>query len=261
MSLILVRKNSTNGTTHLVMTFNIIFVIFLFVYGSDCLSLGDVTAESELIFSEFFNHTGFDDGAATRVERINTTKDISAIRGIDVSGQDGDGFIMSYSPRSVELLISAEGKGRGFNFSLQLYHNAKTGAGQKTDAGQKSGANSEIVPIVFEFFNHTGFDDGAATRVERINTTKDISAIRGIDVSGQDGDGFIMSYSPRSVELLISAEGKGRGFNFSLQLYHNAKTGAGQKTDAGQKSGANSEIVPIVLLVISVFLGSKMLIL
>lgn len=98
------------------------------------------------------------------------------------------------------------------------------------------------------FFNHSGFDDREAERRERITTDEDIDAIRGIDVSGQNGEAYILSYNPRNIELLFSSDGAGKGFNFSLELYTNRNTDS--------DGGAVTKRVSLILLTTSMFIAS-----
>lgn len=79
-------------------------------------------------------------------------------------------------------------------------------------------------------------------RVERISTVEDIKVIRGIDVSGQNGEAVIMSFNIRSIELLFTSDGVGKGFNFSLQLYTNGV-------------GAVTKSVSLILIALSIIIG------
>lgn len=97
------------------------------------------------------------------------------------------------------------------------------------------------------FFDHNGYEDQEATRQERITTDEDISAIRAIDVSGQNGEAVFSSYSPRSVVLVFSSDGAGRGFNFSVEVYANRNTDG--------DNGAGSKSISMIWIAISMVVG------
>lgn len=111
---------------------------------------------------------------------------------------------------------------------------------------QKITSDLNTICICREFFNVSGPVDGIVQRFERINTTEDISAIRGMDVSGQNAEAAITSFSSRSVELVIWSGGDGRGFNYRIQLYNNDNTGG---------NGAVSTSVSVILLIVSTVVG------
>lgn len=85
--------------------------------------------------------------------------------------------------------------------------------------------------------------------MERITTDEDINAMRGIDVSGQNEEAVIMSYSRRSIELVFSSDGVGKGFNISLELYTN------KNTDSDGGGGAVTKSVSLILIAISIIIG------
>lgn len=66
------------------------------------------------------------DQIADRQEIFTTDENINAIRAIDVSGQNGEAVIISYSPRRLALLFSSGEVGKGFSFKVDLYTNSNT---------------------------------------------------------------------------------------------------------------------------------------
>lgn len=89
--------------------------------------------------------------------------------------------------------------------------------------------------------------DQIATRQEKIDTEEEIDAVRGIDVSGQNGEAVIMSFSARSIEIVISADAVGRGFNYALELYSNS--------NADGDSGAASKTISMIWIAASTIFG------
>ncbi len=69
-------------------------------------------------------------------------------------------------------------------------------------------------------------------------------------MSGQNGDAAIPYASPRSIEIVIWSDGIGKGFNYSLELYTNSKTGGD-----GVGGGAGAKSVSMCLIAISIFIG------
>lgn len=82
-------------------------------------------------FRGYFNASAIEYEVALRRETINTTEAISAIRAVDISGQNGTALMNTYSTRSVEFIFRSNGIGQGFNFSVELYNNKSAGVAYK----------------------------------------------------------------------------------------------------------------------------------
>ncbi|KAJ6601685.1 hypothetical protein Bhyg_17489 [Pseudolycoriella hygida] len=117
--------------------FKIVFVILAVIQGFNCFSFGNITAESKLIHQGYYNGTAKEYEITLRQETINTNQTISAMRAVDVSGQNGTTVMSLFNSRSVTLVFSSAAINKGFNISLEIYSNEMSG-----------GANPKSVPLI-----------------------------------------------------------------------------------------------------------------